>query len=302
MSSLPTSRCLIASIAVAMLLAGQTAYGQLADRIIEETANVGIDENLGQAVDLDAKFLDENGNVVALKKFFTAGRPVIMSMNYSTCPQLCDLQLGGLINSLEQTGLKAGDDFAIVSVSFDPKETPEQAKQVLQRYQFKFGKPTGNDGFNFLVGKTPGIKKLAKSLGIRYEYIPHRKEYAHPAAFVICSPEGAIARYVYGVDFPPADMKIWLKMAQQGTVAQASSPESLSKLVWNCFYYDETAGVYTKTAWIVIRVSGALFALSVFGLLFWCHRLVKSKRDQLSPAVASQTSTRPVDSQFGYTQ
>lgn len=287
--------------ACAFCLLSEAGIAQVADRTIRQTENVGVDEKLGTELPLHLKFLNENGNAIRLDSLFKAGRPVILSMNYSKCPQLCDLQLGGLIRSFEQGELNVGKDFALVSVSFDPKETPHQAKEVLQRYQQTFGQPTGNDGMNFLVGNRDGIRSLASALGIRYEFVPMRQEYAHPAVFVVCSPDGIISRYVYGVDFPPADLKIWLNEARQGNVAEPTE-NSLSKIVWNCFYYDETAGVYTKTAWYVVRISGLLFMASVFGLLYWCHRLVQSKQKQLSSETTGQSATRSMDSHLGYTQ
>jgi protein SCO1/2 len=235
---------------------------------------VGVTEMKGEFLPMDQGFIDEKGQVVRLKDFFKAGRPVIVSMNYSTCPTLCDTQLGGLVNVIDQMKWHAGDEFIVVSVSFDPNETPEQSMTTKQKYMEMDAHAKSPDSWNFLTGKSTGIKRLADALGIQYEYVGQKSAYAHPAVIVLCTPDGHISRYVYGVDFPVLDLQDWIELAAKGEIASDDKAGAFD-FVMSCFYFDEKAGVYTAEAWIVLRVGAILFVLAIVGLTYYCHRLVK---------------------------
>lgn len=237
---------------------------------------VGVTELKGEFLPLDQGFIDENGQVVKLRQFFQAGRPVIVSMNYSKCPVMCNTQLSGLVKVIDEMTWHAGREFIVVSVSYDPLETPDQARIVKQNYLQQDVHAAGSDAWNFLTGKPTGIKRLADALGIQYEYIGERKEYAHPAVLVVCTPEGNISRYVYGVSFPAIQLQSWLEAASRGEIAQDDGTKSAMDFVLSCFYFDESAGVYTAQAWVALRVGVVLFVVAVAGMTFLCHRLVKS--------------------------
>ncbi len=280
----------ICLIAICLVQVSKTVCADAALDYARPMPKVGVSELKGEYLPMDQGFIDENNQVVKLGDFFQAGRPVILAMNYSKCPLLCGTQLSGLVHSTESMKWHAGDEFVVVSVSLDPTESWTQSKETKQRYMQMDPHATSPDAWNFLTGKSTGIKRLANSLGIQYEYVKERQEYAHPAVLVVCTPDGYISRYVYGVAFDGIQLQEWLETAAQGGLAKDTDSDSAMDFVMSCFYFDEKAGVYTAQAWIVLRVGAGLFILAIAGLTYLCHRLVQSKKQQLELSAFSRDS------------
>jgi len=239
----------------------------------------GVDEHLGDQLPLDLEFQDDRGRTVSLGQLFEGERPVIFSLNYSNCPMLCVLQLNGLIDSLREIDLVAGRDFRIVSVSLDPAESVAQAANTKQKYIESYGKQAEPGGWNFLVGTPANVEQLAEAVGVRYVYLPEKKEYSHPAVFSICMPNGRISRYHYGVEFPPNTIRLSLVEASEGKIGNA-----FDKFILLCFHYDSEEGRYAPTARFLMKIGGIGIILGLGGLFWICHRLTLRKRRQLEEA------------------
>ncbi|WP_013630947.1 SCO family protein [Rubinisphaera brasiliensis] len=244
----------------------------------------GVDEHLGETLPLDLEFQDDRGRTVSLGQLFEGDRPVILSLNYSNCPMLCVLQLNGLIDSLREVEMVAGKDFRIVSVSLDPGETVAQAANTKQKYIDSYGKKVNADGWNFLVGTQSNVEQLAEAVGVRYVYLPEKKEYSHPAVFSICMPDGRISRYHYGVEFPPNTIRLSLVEASEGKIGNA-----FDKFILLCFHYDADEGRYAPTARFLMKIGGIGIILGLGGLFWLCHRMTKRSKRQREEADQSHT-------------
>lgn len=254
------------------------AESAILNRPQPELEGVGVEEKLGDQVTLQAHFMNENGAGVQLNDYFKSNRPVILSLNYFTCPQLCSLQLNGLTRTMKKIPWKAGNEFVFVSVSYDPTETAEQAKLQKTKYLRDYGQSTSNEGWNFLVGRRDYIKRLAGELGISYKYLRNKRQYSHPAALVLCTPDGKISSYIHGVDMTPESLQEALQTAAAGNIAKPKKPGSIWPMF--CAVYDAEAGVYVVSAIRIMQVSGVLLIIA-FGSLWWfCQHLVHSKEKE----------------------
>lgn len=249
---------------------------------------VGIDERLGEQVPLDLQFLDEAGRSVQLGDLFEAEVPVIITLNYSDCPMLCSLELNGLVNALRQVDLNLGESYRVVTVSLDPEETPEVARQTQQRYLARYrgapdaqgreGEPRASAGWHFLTGAPQSIAALTGSIGFNYRYDAQKHQYYHAAAFVLASPAGKLTRYLYGIEYDPRTLKLGLVEASQGKIGS-----SLDKLILFCSTFDPREGSYAMVAGRMIRV-GSVISVSLlagFLLLLWRREAGKKQRREL---------------------
>jgi protein SCO1 len=236
-------------------------YGGPADEMPPEIENVDIEEKLGGELPLALPFRDENDQHVVLGDFFDVGMPVIVTFNYSNCPMLCSVQLGGLVDALREMDLRPGRQFRVVTVTLDPTESPAVASETKARYleRLEDGAEVAG-GWHFLTGSQRSIEALAESLGFGYEYSPERNEYFHPPAIVFASPSGFISSYLYGVRYEPDDVTQGLMSAALG-----DTRESAEQFILSCFMFEGTSG-YAYTAWQVMRVGAIGFVLLGGGL------------------------------------
>jgi protein SCO1/2 len=228
---------------------------------------VGIDQKLDYQVPLDVKFRDEAGREVALSTFFQAKKPVILALVYYRCPMLCTEILTGLETSLRAVSFNPGQDFEIISLSFDPKDTPETAAQKRQLYLRRYGRPGTANGWHFLTGDAQNIKTLTDAVGFHFKYDPSTDQYAHASAVLILTPDGRISRYFYGVEYAPRDIRLGLVEASQGKIG---SP--VDQVLLFCFHYDPTTGKYGAIAMGGLRFVGAAFVLVCGAFLLMMFR------------------------------
>lgn len=226
---------------------------------VKEFEGVGVEEHLEDFVPLSAVYTDDRGRRLRLQDFFKEGRPVILSMNYSRCPMLCSQQLNGLVDSLKKIDLLTGKDFEIVSVSIDPLETTSRARETQQKYTKLYGRRGGGQGWHFLTGEQSEITRLAEAIGFKYKFVPQQQEYAHTSVFVICTPDGRISRYLYGVAFDSQTMRLSLVEAAEGKIGTA-----MDQLILMCFSYNPTEGSYSPAIIGMMKVGAAA---TVGGLL-----------------------------------
>jgi protein SCO1/2 len=230
--------------------------------------NVGVEEHLGRNVDLGLKFVDENGSTVALGDFFHKGKPVVLDLIYYSCPNLCNLILNGQAEVMRQIPWNPGNEYEVVTISIDPKETFELAARKKATYIESLNRPS--PGWHFLSDKDDNSKTLAEQIGFHYRYDEQQQQFAHAAAIFVMTPEGRVARYLYGARFRPLDVRFALAEASEGRTTMA-----VEKILLFCYHYDPKAGGYVLFASNVMRIGGLL---TVLGILYFLWRMFKFER------------------------
>lgn len=237
----------------------------------EELRGVGIDEKLDTQLPLDLKFTDQTGKEVTLGDYFDGKRPVIITLNYYRCPSLCGLQLNGLVSTLKDLKWTAGENFRILTISFDPSETPQLAKLKQQGYLREYGRPAGIDGWDFLVGKYEPVKSILDSTGFKVKWNEDQQQWIHTAGLILCTPKGRISRYLYGVMYDPSTLRLSLVEASEGKIGS-----SFDQILLFCCHYDAEEGSYTASIFNLMRASAVLTMLILGTFLAflwrWEHR------------------------------
>jgi protein SCO1/2 len=229
-----------------------------------ELQGVGVTEHPGAELPLDRPFLDQDGKRVTLRDLFGHGKPLIVTFNYSSCPMLCHVQRDGLIESLKRLDWTPGREFDVVSIGIDPRETPERSATTRRATLKAYGRPEAATGWRFLVGREEDIRATADAAGFGYRYIPSRDEYAHSAALVICTPDGRVSRYLYGVQYEPNALKRALGEAVEG---KTTSTSALEQILMYCFHYDPSTRRYAPAAMNIMRLGGGLATLGLLTFL-----------------------------------
>ena len=224
-----------------------------------------VTERLGQQIDPDLSFVDQDGQAVHFGDYLQDGKPILLTLNYYNCQTLCSTQLNGLLQGLQELDWTAGQEFRIVTVSIDPSEGPDVAAGKRLSYLEELGRGPDVE-WHFLTGTESNIRALADSIGYGYAYDENSGQWAHPAVLTFVAPQGFVARYLYGIIYPPRDLKFALMEASEGRVG---SP--VEKLVLSCFRYDDSTGEYTPAALGVMRLGGiaTLLAMGGLGLVMW---------------------------------
>jgi protein SCO1/2 len=248
--------------------------------------DVGIDQRLGAQIALDTVFHDETGQAVRLGDYF-GSKPVILVLSYFQCPRLCPLVLDGLTQSLKTLTFAIGEQFQVVTVSIDARDTPEVARAKKNQYMQRYGRSGAAEGWHFLTGASADIGRLARSVGFRYTYDAHADQFVHAAGIMIVTPQGKLARYLYGLDYAPRQIRLGLVEAAANTIG---SP--IDQLLLYCYHYDPSTGAYSLVVTNVVRLAGAATVLgmgALLGILFY-----RERRKDATPADAS-TSPRRLD-------
>ena len=258
------------SIIVAPTIAALTVLAARAQNAQDTLlTKVGIDQKLNAQVPADLTFRDDTGQTVALGKYF-GRKPTILVLAYYTCPNLCTLVLNATLTSVQDLKLDAGKDFEIVVVSFDPHETAELAAEKKRTYTQRYGRPEDSNGWHFLTGDEPAIAQLADGVGFRYTFDSATKQYAHPSAIMVLTPEGKISRYFAGIEYPPKELRLALVEASNHRIGSVTD-----QLFLFCFHYNPLTGKYGVAIMRSMRV--ACF-LTVFALVAFIVREVRKDR------------------------
>jgi protein SCO1/2 len=230
----------------------------------EALRDVGIDQRLDEQVPLDLTFRDEEGREVALREYFD-GKPVVLVLAYYRCPKLCNQVLQGLLDALKVLAFDIGKEFRVVTVSFDPRETPEVAAAKKRTFVDEYGRSGAAEGWHFLTGDEAEIGRLAEAVGFRYHYDAEKDVYAHAAGVMVLTPGGKLARYFFGIRYSPRDLRLGLVEASQGKVG---SP--VDRVLLFCYHYDARTGTY-KSVMGAVRVGAVatLLALGGAGAAAW---------------------------------
>ncbi len=269
-----------ALLAASMLMAAPAlaARGPLRGPLPPAAMNVGIDEHLGDLVPADLTFRNQDGQPVRLGDYLHHGRPIVLVLAYYRCPMLCDLVLRGLAKALAQIGWTPGRQADLLTVSIDPDDTPAAALLKQGHVLQALGHPEAKAGWPFLVGSASGSRALANAVGFRYVYDPTSHQFAHAAGAVVLTPEGRFARYVYGVDFRPFDLRLALTEAGHGKVGGL-----VERVLLTCFRYDPSARRYGIYVVGLLKGGGLLVLLTVgicLGLLWRRESTLRREDDQ----------------------
>ena len=234
---------------------------------------IGIEQKLNGQVPLDTIFHDETGASVPLRHFF-GRKTILLAPVYYTCPMLCSQILSGVVSALRPLSLKPGRDFDIVAVSFDPSDTPQAATAKRDHYSHSYSSKAGTNGWHFLVGNPASIKTLTESIGFHYRWDPQNKMFVHASGVMLLTPEGRIARYLYGVDYEPKDLKLGLIEASHDRIG---SP--VDAVLLFCYHYDPTTGKYGAAVINLLRLCAVLtLVLLGFAMFFLWRRDIRYHR------------------------
>lgn len=272
-----------------LLLNTGLALGQPASMRPPVLKDVGIDQLLNNQVPPDLTFLDETGKTVRLGDYF-GSKPIVLTLVYYDCPQLCNQVLNGLVGTLKTLPMEPNRDFIALTVSFDPKETPALAAAKRKEYLDQLRKPQVADGWHFLTGEESQIVSLTRSVGFRYVWDPVTNQYAHASGIMVLTPEGRVSRYFYGIEYAPRDLRFGLLDASAGKIGSLAD-----QIILYCYQYDPTRGTYSLVLMRVLRIFAGMTLLSIVGLIFFLWRQSK-KRAKGGPTSGSAGSTdnRPI--------
>jgi protein SCO1/2 len=226
---------------------------------------------------------------VRLGDAFDGKRPTLLVFAYHTCPMLCSLVLDATVKSLNDVAWTVGEEFDVVSISIDPRDTPETATKKRAQVVGNYARAKGSTkGWRFLVGDEENIRRVTNAIGFQYNYDARQKQYAHPAAIYLLTPQGNIARYLYGIQYPPGDVRLGLLEASEG-----HSISTTEKLLLYCYHYDPQGKKYSLVAMNVMRLGGVvtLLLLGGFLTLMWIRERRRKARARTAssplPAIAT---------------
>jgi protein SCO1/2 len=231
--------------------------------------NVGIEQHLDGQVPPDLTFVDDTGRPVKLGEYF-AKKPLILNLVYYNCTMLCGEVLSGLTAAMKMVKFDVGNEFDVITVSFNPHETPAIAAAKKQDFLKRYGRHGAASGWHFLTGSAESINALTKAVGFQYQYDPKINQYAHATAIMVLTPQGRISRYFYGVDYPPKDLRMGLVEASQGKIGNA-----VDQVLLYCYHYDPATGKYGAIVSNILRLGAGLTILMLGLLLFILFRLEK---------------------------
>jgi protein SCO1/2 len=280
-----------ARVLFAVTLLAASAWGQMNNGVMSPPANtrpprlenVGIEQHLDTQVPPDLTFRDDTGKTVKLGDYF-GGKPLILNLVYYNCTMLCGEALAGLSSAMRLVKFDVGNEFDVVTVSFDPRETPEMAAAKKKDYVGRYGRANAAAGWHFLAGQPDSINALTKAVGFQYQYDAKSNQYAHATAIMVLTPQGRISRYFYGVDFPPKDLRMGLVEASQGKIGNA-----VDAVLLYCYHYNPETGKYGAMVANILRLAAATTVFLLGGLLFILWRLDLSVTNK---AAKTATKTR----------
>jgi protein SCO1/2 len=235
-------------------------------------SKVGIFTQLSGKVDLSRQFTDGEGATKTLKEFAVPGKPIIIAPVYYKCPRLCGLLLDGVYTLLNDIPLALSQDYSLLVVGFDPTETPQDARKVMDKFNSRLiGQATADrSAVRFLVGSDQNVTALMQELGFRY--MRDGQDFAHSAALMILTPSGEISQYFTGIEFPAWDVRLSLIEASKGEIGSA-----IDHLLLYCFRFDPLQGRYTWAVVGLLRVGGVLTLLVLAAVIITAARKRKLK-------------------------
>lgn len=252
------------------LYGARPEYGNPSTGLPTALRDVKIEQKLDHQLPLDLVFRDEAGEQVTLGKYF-GRKPVVLALVYYECPMLCTQVLNGMVTSFRVLPFQVGEEFDVVTVSFDPRETNVLAaakKKVYVNYLPENLRSNAMNGWHFLTGDAANIEKLTQAVGFHYRYDEATKQFAHSSAIMLTTSQGKLSRYFYGVEYAPRDLRLGLI---ESSANKIGSP--VDQLLLYCYHYDPATGKYGAPIMRVMRIAGVITLLGILAMLF----LLKSR-------------------------
>ncbi len=249
--------------------------------------NVRYEQKLDAQVPLNLAFRDESGKAVRLADYF-GRKPVVLILAYYRCPMLCSQVLAGATHAFKQLPFHIGQQFNVLTVSFDPRETPPLAASTKQTYISSYGQPQAAAGWHFLTGQQAEITALTQAVGFHYAWDAQTQQFAHATGIVVLTPKGKVAQYFYGIDYPAQDLRLALVQGSQEKIGSLAD-----EVLLYCCKYDPNSGRYTAIIGRVLQIAGGFTLLVLGGVLFLLFYLDRKKRLELEKAAAERESALP---------
>ncbi|MEM7166511.1 MAG: SCO family protein [Planctomycetota bacterium] len=274
-------RCAVVLLVIAMAcgvavpVSAQAAIDPEYNAIREQAKVV---QKLGATLPQDLDFLDHTGKPTKLRDIFDGDLPVVLTMVYLDCPQLCGLVLDSVSSAIAELKFNLGDEYELVTVSFDPRDTPEKAAAWRKVRLDGYGRENA-EAWHFLTGSKENVQTLADTVGFGYVWVEDKMEFAHDAAVIIVSPTGVVTRYLPGLGTEPDQMKLALMEAADGKVG---SIFDLAQFF--CYRYDPVLGKYTPAAFVIMRIAGVLTVLGIVAMILLLRRGEK-RRLKKAPSI-----------------
>jgi protein SCO1 len=247
--------------------------GIVASNVQPQFKEVTFAQQLNQKLPLEATFKDETGRSVKLGEYFGGTKPVLLAFVYYQCPMLCAQTLNGISSALKVVPFTPGEEFDVVLISFDPRDTPEAANAKKQAHLRHWSTADTADGWHFLTGDEPAIRQVTAAAGFTYRWDAASGQFAHVSGILTVTPEGRLSRYFYGVEYSPKELRLALVESGQGRVGSA-----VEELLLYCFQYDPTSGRYGLVVMNLVRLGGVVTLLFVAGFV-----LVMRRRETRAP-------------------
>jgi protein SCO1 len=223
---------------------------------------IGFDQRLGESVPLDAEFRDEEGRTVRLGDYF-GRKPVVLNLVYFDCPMLCTVSLNGLTTALDVASVTPGQEFELVTISFDSRETPGLASAKKKAYLARYKRAGAAAGWHFLTGEQASIDRVTRAVGFRYAWDGETRQFAHPAGLLVLTPQGTIARYLFGIEYSPKDLRLALVESGEGKVGGP-----VDDFLLFCYQYNPLTGRYSASILNLVRALAILTVLGLGGFVY----------------------------------
>lgn len=227
-----------------------------AEKLPPRLGDVNIEQRLNAQIPMQATFHDEFGRTVKLDDYFHHGRPVVLALVYYECPMLCTQVLNGLASTLRLMKLEMGEDYDVLTVSFDPRETPELAASKKRAYLQRYGHANAQNSWHFLTGDEGNIHTLTEAVGFHYQWDPTVQQFAHATGIMVLTPEGVLSKYFYGIEYSPKDLRLGLVEASQNHIGTM-----VDRVLLYCYHYDPRTGKYGAVISNILRLAGAATVL-----------------------------------------
>ncbi len=238
------------------------AQGMPSNQMPAPLNRVAFEQRLNEQLPLDLPFKDESGNVVRLGDYF-GKKPVVLTFVYYECPMLCTQVLNGLESALRVLNESVGDEFDVVTVSFDPKETPVLAAGKKKAYLERYKRDSAEQGWHFLTGEQASIEALTRAAGFSYEWDEATQQFAHASGIIVATPAGKLSRYFFGIDYSPRDLKFALMESTTERIGSLAD-----QVMLYCYHYDPAKGNYGFVAMRAVRLGGAVTLMALVGFVF----------------------------------
>lgn len=227
--------------------------------------HVGVEQKIGASLPLDLEFYDETGSVVELGSFL-GDKPAILALVYYDCPMLCTEVLNGINRTLAPLNFTIGNEFKVLSVSFDPRETYELAAQKKSVYTQRYNRPGAKEGWHFLTGDATAIDVLTNTVGFNYVYDEEEGQFVHGSAIMVISPRGTVSHYFFGIEYPSEDIRLALIESSENKLGNV-----FDQVMLYCFNYDPEQGKYGIVIMNSMRVAGlvTLMAMGSFMIIMF---------------------------------